>query len=105
MIRVANLEDLPTCVALLEFLFEQEWEFIPNKEARARGLWMVLSDPDCGFILLACEEEVVQGMVLVLRVPSTALGEWVGIVEDMIVDCSSPVSGVGGRQPATFPGN
>ena len=97
VIELASVEDLDACVELLGFLFDQEVEFTADPTKQAAGLRMVWDDPKVGYIFVAREEEKVIGMILVLRVPSTALGAWTGIIEDFVVHPDHRGSGVGSQ--------
>lgn len=83
--RVATLEDIPVLCELLWELFSQEVEFIPNKEIQEKALKKIIEDENLGDIFVALKEEKIVAMVNVLYTISTALGEKVAILEDMVV--------------------
>ena len=84
-INIAQPEDIPALCILLEALFIQEAEFKPNLENQRRGLLKIIESPQIGFILIAKLDDVAVGMVNILFTVSTALGERVALLEDMVV--------------------
>ncbi|MEI7694952.1 MAG: GNAT family N-acetyltransferase [Chlorobium sp.] len=84
-IRAAVPEDIPRCAELLEILFNQENEFIPDSEAQSRGLFLVIHNPELGRIFVCVVDGIIQGMVMLLFTVSTFLGEKVALLEDMVV--------------------
>jgi ribosomal protein S18 acetylase RimI-like enzyme len=81
----------------LSILFSQEAEFKPNQEAQSRGLTQIINNPEIGLIVVARQGSEVIGMVNLLYTVSTALGERVALLEDMVVSPNSRGSGVGSR--------
>ncbi|WP_341929944.1 GNAT family N-acetyltransferase [Methyloversatilis discipulorum] len=94
-IEAATPEDIPALCALLSALFAQEAEFTPDAAAQARGLAMIIGDPRVGSVLVARRDGEVVGMVNLLFTVSTALGERVVLLEDMVVAPSVRGAGVG----------
>ncbi|MCB0211345.1 MAG: GNAT family N-acetyltransferase [Anaerolineae bacterium] len=94
-IATATADDIPELVELLCILFAQEAEFTPDVEAHTRALSTIIANPDIGVILVAKNQERVVGMVNLLFTVSTALGERVGLVEDMVVLPTWRGTGVG----------
>lgn len=84
--RVAIFEDIPILCSLLHQLFSLEVEFIPNSQNQIKSLSEILQNPKIGTIYVACCGNKIVGMVNVLYTISTALGEKVAILEDMIID-------------------
>jgi len=84
-IERATIKDIPELCTLLDYLFEQESEFEPHREAQARGLGAVINDKDVGDILVVRQEGGIVAMVNLLYTVSTALGARVAILEDMVV--------------------
>jgi GNAT superfamily N-acetyltransferase len=82
---------------LLSTLFAQEAEFTPNAEAQAKGLARIISNPELGTILVARDAESILGMVNLLFTVSTALGERVALLEDMVVTPQVRGAGVGSQ--------
>ena len=92
---LARIDDIPALVDLLALLFAQEAEFTPEREAQVRGLTKIISDESTGFILVARDGGRIVGMVNILFTVSTALGERVGLLEDMVVSFEGRGSGTG----------
>lgn len=95
-IETATPTDIPALCGLLSVLFSQEAEFSPDTSAQARGLAMIVGDPRVGSVLLARQDGEVVGMVNLLFTISTALGQRVLLLEDMVVAPSARGDGVGG---------
>jgi len=95
MVRVeeASLEDCERLCELLSVLFTQEKEFTPNASKQQRGLQMILNDASIGKVFVLKKEGHIIGMVSLLFTISTALGEKVAWLEDMIID--TPFQGKG----------
>ncbi len=83
--RIAKTEDIPVLCELLWELFSQEVEFTPKKEIQEKALKKIIEDENIGDIFVALKEKKVVAMVNVLYTISTALGEKVAILEDMVV--------------------
>jgi len=94
-ITPATISDIPELCELLALLFSQEADFQPNSKAQHRGLVHILSNPDVGLILVARKNEQVVGMVNLLFTFSTALGEKVALLEDLIVLPNQRGGGIG----------
>jgi GNAT superfamily N-acetyltransferase len=84
--RVAKTEDVKELGKLLNKLFTQEAEFIPDEAVQERGLRKIISDESIGEIFVAQKDDKIVAMVNILYTVSTALGAEVAILEDMIVD-------------------
>lgn len=84
-IEAATEVDVPALSKLLAVLFAQEAEFTPNTEIQRRGLQRIITNREVGIVLFAKEDETVLGMVILLYTVSTALGERVALLEDMVV--------------------
>lgn len=91
----ATTADIPALCELLTVLFKQEAEFKPDPVAQARGLAHIIADPGIGLILVAHSQGRPVGMVNLLYTVSTALGERVALLEDMVVASSLRSSGIG----------
>lgn len=96
-IHPATTNDIPELCSLLESLFDQEAEFEANYDIQAHGLSLVINDPKIGVILIARESDKVIAMVNILYTVSTALGDRVGILEDMVVSPKERGSGLGSK--------
>jgi GNAT superfamily N-acetyltransferase len=94
-ITTASTEDIPELVELLSVLFSQEAEFRPNADAHVRGLSRIIADADIGVIVVAKQQGRVIGMVNILFTVSTALGEKVGLLEDMVISPARRGEGIG----------
>lgn len=95
VIDYATPGDIPALADLLSILFSQEEEFKPDRCAQERGLRKIITDPGTGFILTARKNGRPVAMVNILFTVSTALGERVAILEDMVVAPDSRNSGTG----------
>lgn len=91
----ARAADIPALRELLAALFAQEAEFTPNAGAQARGLARIIGDPAVGTILVARDGDAILGMVNLLFTVSTALGERVALLEDMVVAPAARGRGIG----------
>ena len=90
-------DDVLEVARLLGLLFAQEAEFVPDATVQERALRRVLDEPALGVVLVAREAGRVVGSVLLLRTLSTALGEEVCLLEDMVVAPEARGRGIGGR--------
>jgi GNAT superfamily N-acetyltransferase len=96
-ITPANDSDIPALCELLNILFAQEADFKPDYEAQSRGLARIISSPEVGLVVVARQDGRVVGMVNLLYTVSTALGDRVALLEDVVVSPSVRGSGVGSR--------
>jgi GNAT superfamily N-acetyltransferase len=96
-IRLAALADIPDLCDLLNLLFTQEAEFLPDRAAQQRGLASIIQQPEVGQILIARQADKAVGMVNLLYTVSTALGGRVALLEDMVVAPEMRGSGVGAQ--------
>lgn len=96
-INPANVSDIPALCELLDILFSQEADFKPDHEAQSRGLARIISNPEIGLIIIARQDSQIVGMVNLLYTVSTALGDRVALLEDMVVSPNARGSGVGSR--------
>ncbi|NOT11032.1 MAG: GNAT family N-acetyltransferase [Methylococcaceae bacterium] len=94
-IEIATSADIPALSELLSVLFSQEEEFTQNPEAQSRGLTQVISNPEAGAVLLARRGGQIVGMVNLLFTVSTALGDRVALLEDMVVFSQACGAGIG----------
>lgn len=96
-ITPASSSDIPALCDLLKLLFSQEADFKPDDDAQRRGLARIISSPDIGLIVVARQDGQVVGMVNLLYTVSTALGDRVALLEDMVVSPSARGVGVGSQ--------
>ena len=89
--------DIPQLCTLLDALFAQEAEFKPDHGAQSRGLSAIIDNADVGDILVAHAAGQIIGMVNLLYTVSTALGERVAILEDMVTAPTHRGLGVGSK--------
>ncbi len=94
-IEMATTSDIPTSCTLLDYLFSQEVEFKPNHETQSRGLEMILNNNNIGNIFVAKKNEKIIGMVILLYTISTAMGERVALLEDMVLSPNERDLGIG----------
>ncbi len=94
---VAVTTDIPELCTLLGSLLTQEVEFTPDHEVQARGVGAVISGQDVGDILVARDGGKIVAMVNLLYTISTALGERVAILEDMVVSKAVQGCGIGSK--------
>lgn len=95
LVETATAADIPALSGLLSVLFSQEAEFAPNPDAQQRGLARIIGDPEAGAVLVARQGDQIVGMVNLLFTISTALGERVALLEDMVVFPAGRGIGVG----------
>lgn len=84
-ISSAVISDIPELCAPLSDLFAQEAEFQPDYEAQHRGLEAIISNDEIGDILVVRSSGSIVGMVNLLYTISTALGERIALLEDMVI--------------------
>ena len=96
-IEIATTSDIPTLCTLLDHLFSQEVEFKPNHEIQSRGLEKILNNNNIGNIFVAKKNKTIVGMVILLYTVSTALGEQVVLLEDMVVSPNERELGIGSK--------
>lgn len=96
-ITPATVADIPALCELLNVLFNQEAEFEPDHAAQSRGLACIIDNPPVGSILVARRQDKIVGMVNLLYTVSTALGERVALLEDMVVAPHERGGGIGSK--------
>ncbi len=95
-IRIAETRDIPPMGELLGDLFSIESDFAPNYENQAHGLAMLVNEPlGMSHVLVAVHDGTIVGMATVQTLISTAEGNRVGLVEDVIVDRQFRGQGIG----------
>ena len=93
----ATTPDIPQLCELLALLFAQEEDFTPDAERQARGLGMIIGQPEAGRIYCARDGDCVVGMVSILFTVSTAEGTRAALLEDMVVHPGRRGEGIGER--------
>ena len=96
-IEPATLDDLPKLVDLLMTLFQMEADFQPNKALQEKGLRLILEEPSRGRIFVVRTDYEIIGMVNCLFTISTAMGGFVILLEDFIVNSEFQRQGYGGQ--------
>ena len=76
-------------------LFDQEAEFSPDSQTQEKGLATIINGANVGDILVARKDGKILGMVNLLYTVSTALGDRVALLEDMVVAPGARGGGVG----------
>lgn len=94
MIRRALYDDIPVMANLLGELFAIEDDFTADVEKQARGLKILLDTPS-SIVLVAQKDDNVIGMASAQTLVSTAAGDYVGLIEDVIVTKAYRGMGVG----------
>lgn len=95
VVEKATATDIPALTDLLAALFSQEAEFSPDREAQRRGLTRIIENSETGLVLVARQNGRVVGMANLLFTISTALGERVALLEDMVVAPANRGAGIG----------
>ncbi len=85
LIEPATMDDVPQLASLLSILFDQEADFHPDGAKQARGIELIIREPNFGRIFVAREDGKVVGMVNLLFTVSTAEGGLAALLEDLIM--------------------
>jgi GNAT superfamily N-acetyltransferase len=93
----AKDSDIEAMADLLVSLFNQEADFAPDRAKQVRGLTLILSNPEIGRLFVARADGRVVGMVSLLFTISTALGQRVCWLEDMVVANQARGKGLGSQ--------
>lgn len=96
VIRRAEKSDISEMVELLCELFSIEDDFTIDRQKHAWGLHLLLENLDA-IVLVATQEERVIGMASVQPLVSTAIGESVGLIEDVVITSAFRGNGIGKR--------
>ncbi len=83
-IRPACRSDIPAMAGLLAELFSIEDDFTTDGEKQSSALAMLIDDPNA-IVSVADSKGAVVGMISIQRLISTATGDYVGLIEDMVV--------------------
>ncbi|MDO9208603.1 MAG: GNAT family N-acetyltransferase [Sulfuricurvum sp.] len=93
-IRLAYSDDMPAMVKLLGELFAIEDDFTIDTEKQLRGLELLLQNSHSIVLVAEILNDAV-GMMTLQRGISTAMGEYVGTIEDVIVSQPYRAMGIG----------
>ncbi|MFH0709751.1 MAG: GNAT family N-acetyltransferase [Pseudomonadota bacterium] len=93
-IRDAHYDDVGVMAALLVELFLIEDDFSIDIEKQIQGLELLLETQNCLVLVAEISGQVI-GMISMQGLVSTAMGERVGLIEDMIVSHEFRGIGVG----------
>jgi GNAT superfamily N-acetyltransferase len=94
-IDFATQDDLPQLCAMLAELFTLESDFQPEPDKQLRGLRLILDNPGTGRLFVVRDGAKVIAMASALITVSTAEGERVALLEDVIVDREHRGRGLG----------
>lgn len=95
-IRMAYSDDILPMVDLLAELFTIEDGFTVDSMIQTRALELLLQNPQ-SIVLVAEMQNRVVGMITLQRLISTAVGEYVGIIEDVVVNEADRGKGIGNK--------
>jgi ribosomal protein S18 acetylase RimI-like enzyme len=95
--RVAKEEDIKSLSKLLNELFSLEKEFVPNEALQIKALETIIKDEKVGHVIVCEIENEIVAMVNLLYSISTALGNRVVILEDMIVSSKCRDKNIGSK--------
>ncbi|MGK0184807.1 MAG: GNAT superfamily N-acetyltransferase [Verrucomicrobiales bacterium] len=84
-VEPATLEDIEVLTTLLMTLFDEEEDFIPDRDKQQDGIQLILEQPSRGRIFVVRNEHTIIGMVNLLFIISTAEGGLVILMEDVVV--------------------
>ncbi len=84
-VEPATIQDLPELVHLVQELMVLQDDFVPDADAHARGLALILEQPNRGRIFVLRSDERIFGMVNLLFTISTAMGGLVILLEDFVI--------------------
>ncbi|MBI5122161.1 MAG: GNAT family N-acetyltransferase [Rhodospirillales bacterium] len=93
----AAKSDIEAMADLLLSLFDQEADFKPDRARQMKGLQLILDNPHSGKLFVAHDQDQAVGMVSLLFTISTALGQPVCWLEDMVVRSDRRGLGLGSK--------
>lgn len=93
-VRRAKRADVSAMVELLCELFTIEDDFTIDRPKHERGLNLLLENPDAVVLVVEHEDKVI-GMASVQPLISTAIGERVGLIEDVVITSAFRGNGIG----------
>lgn len=96
-ITFAQATDLDAMADLLAELFTLESDFRPGRDKQLAGLRLILDNPQLGRLFVLRVDGAVAGMANALITVSTAQGQPVLLLEDVIVSAAQRGGGLGRR--------
>lgn len=84
-IEPATIDDLPEITDMLYALFEEETDFVADRDNQRRGVRLILENPDRGRIFVLRGPNAIIGMINLQFTISTAEGAFVLLLEDLVV--------------------
>lgn len=96
-VEKATISEVDSLIKLLSLLFTQEQEFEPNADAHKKALDILIHDPAAGDIFVLKKDFQIIGMATLLYSISTALGEKVAILEDVVILPDNRNQGLGSK--------
>lgn len=94
MIRCATYDDIPRMTELLGELFAIEDDFTIDIQKQFTGLDLLLETPNVTVLVAESDQRVIAMATLQILI-STAMGGYVGLIEDVIVNKSYRSRGIG----------
>lgn len=94
IIRQAKKSDIPPMVGLLEELFAIEDDFVIDSMKQTNGLKLLLEMPDSIALVVQIDDKII-AMATVQKLVSTAMGDYVGLIEDVVVTKAYRAQGIG----------
>lgn len=94
IIRQAKQDDIPVMVALLGELFAIEDDFVIDSMKQTNGLTLLLEIPDSVALVVQIDDKII-AMATVQKFVSTAMGDYVGMIEDVVVTKAYRAQGIG----------
>jgi len=96
-IQKATTNNIEELCELLDILFFQEVEFVPNRALQEEGLRTIIQSDTLGDIFVAIQDDKIVAMVNILYTYSTALGAKVAMLEDMVVEPKCRAQKIGSK--------
>lgn len=94
IIRRAKQDDIPVMAELLGELFAIEDDFVIDSIKQTNGLNLLLEMPDSIALVVQIEDQII-AMATVQKLVSTAMGDYVGLIEDVVVAQTYRAQGIG----------
>src|SRR5260370_34926960 len=97
VIEPATEADLDELSEMLGDLFTQEGDFRPDKDKQLRGLRLIFEQPSRGRVFVLRRDGAIVGMINLLFTISTAEGDFVLLLEDLVIHKQFQVPGYGSK--------